>query len=1809
MRNTFETMHAIGIAVLFGATIALAQVPPTTNPLDGVTPHSLKPADPTNTYTLEKFEQLNYYNGTVSIQIPLLTIAGRGDLSYQLSVSIKPSVWSAETNYSNDNTVSQDGSFIRAFRSAATFEWWHPHDPGFGPGFVVIKRSVEGPRKCGTGQSSVYTRSFTHVAYISGGTEYELYDTVFPAYTSGLLNVSTGDCSVFPDTKPPGWTSTWGSRGSTFRDRSGAGLTFVASEPIADVYSAGDGVVDTTQPDMSVNGTLYFRNGSRASVDNGRIVKIVDRHGNKMTFCYRPCSAGVSGNETVVQEITDALGRTYRLQQATPSSPISTIKFRPNKDTEEQIISVYWALSDSEGVLKGSAATGSLFPELSYTGTTTPRFVPVKIVLPNATAASPSYQFRYNAYGELAEVKLPTGGKIEYDYGAGLDCNGQQGCYPTGQVLEAVDGTGVRWSSSPPERPLFAPFIYRRLLERREYVDGATLARTTKIARPEKARITYQHALQSSSASATVNKYDNITIAAKNYVEVQESGTGITGQVSRRHYFFPISDFAVAQNKGLFPKSAIDTPEGYETNDALWDTLGGAANELLLKANAASRIRGYPDAFQAKEYRTVTVGLEQRDFAYSVAANDAQVCHEIATRLDAIPSLLSGSVMYYDAGTGNQTDRYEFDFGSAPSLATVADVNASNYVRSSCPAQAALSGYLRHTKTTYLTGTEYVDTPTHLPSLVSQVEVSDASGGVASQTDFVYDEATPDEIANLKQFEAPIAGSKRGNATSVKRLVRDLWTEAGFTLANQTIQETRKYDKAGNLIEVKDPLLRVTKYSYTDKCAGTAPSGTLGAFLTGIEFPLSYHKTSWEWDCYLGRPTSFTDRDNTTTAFLYETPANKLNRLEKVTAPTGAITSFAYTDTPGSISVTATSDQYAPADGRKVSQTQFDGLGRLVRTTVTGDTQSVVTSEEYDALSRKWRTHGPRYSTDPDTYDEFAYDALDRLVSAKHLPGGDSATRTYAGNKVTIVDEALKKTVQTTDAFGRLKQVEEDPGPGTGTLGYITSYTYDLVDNLKTVTQAGAQQRTFEYDSLRRLRKASNGERGTTRYKYSSVGSLTERSEQDGTVVSLSYDSLNRLTGKTYTGTTSGYTPQATWCYDGSQFSTSTSACSAVTVASSSTGKVTEARTTDSSTTFKYDGYGRVNVSEQRTAPVAQAYAFAYEYYIDGSKSSQTLPSGRVITNCYDKLGHVVWVSGSKTTVNCAGNPAGPLSANDAYATGISYAGHGPMAQLQYGNGLFEKVSFNTRRQPSMLQLGNSAGSGDVWQQTIVYPTTGNNGNVQRIDLTVPGKSAVSTHYAYDGVNRLLRAVEGGANADTCNATSGVWCQQFGYDARGNMQVSAEFGLGATPWRPTGFNSQNRVSNADWAYGDNRGNVTAIAMVAGGAPDKYLYDAEDRLATYCQATNLACADKTVSSGRTVYRYDADGRRVKKESSSEATVFVYDAEGHLAAEYGGTPAVPGVQYLTVDQLGSTRVVTNGDKTVGARYDYEPFGRELMVSSGSWRFGVAGYGSAAGFSQRFTGKERDSETGLDYFGARYFSGAQGRFTTADPIIHPSQSQAGREVFLSEPQRWNKYAYVSNNPLKYVDPDGAEQVVGCWGGRCVNNGTGETLRPASNRDLALTAAVATAGVAGYFAPEIISGMAALGPAAVRVGEAFKSLLQDESGVLRISNPNALGQEITRLGDKVANNLKALDQQHISAATRELAGEVVKINERTGKGFDHVTEVRNAAQGLVNAAGRAKQLLGDPNLTQKARSALETTLRQANDKLKELRETGIIP
>ena len=130
---------------------------------------------------------------------------------------------------------------------------------------------------------------------------------------------------------------------------------------------------------------------------------------------------------------------------------------------------------------------------------------------------------------------------------------------------------------------------------------------------------------------------------------------------------------------------------------------------------------------------------------------------------------------------------------------------------------------------------------------------------------------------------------------------------------------------------------------------------------------------------------------------------------------------------------------------------------------------------------------------------------------------------------------------------------------------------------------------------------------------------------------------------------------------------------------------------------------------------------------------------------------------------------------------------------------------------------------------------------------------------------------------------------------------------------------------------------------------------------------------------TSYVYDGQNQRVKLVEPAGTTYFIYGADGAVLAEYSTAPLTGpgGRQYLTSDWLGSTRLTTDSTGNVTTRRDYFPFGKSVEGSIGS-RGAV--YESVTPSAQLFTGKERDAETGLDYFGARYMSAAQGRFGSA-------------------------------------------------------------------------------------------------------------------------------------------------------------------------------------------------------------------------------------
>jgi RHS repeat-associated protein len=517
---------------------------------------------------------------------------------------------------------------------------------------------------------------------------------------------------------------------------------------------------------------------------------------------------------------------------------------------------------------------------------------------------------------------------------------------------------------------------------------------------------------------------------------------------------------------------------------------------------------------------------------------------------------------------------------------------------------------------------------------------------------------------------------------------------------------------------------------------------------------------------------------------------------------------------------------------------------------------------------------------------------------------------------------------------------------------------------------------------------------------------------------------LNRITNKTYYD---GVTPAVTYCYDGS----TTSPCDHAPTGSYMLGRLTMVLTPRPNTVPSTPWDGLLQSKQD-------GYQFSYSHNLAGALSSMTYPSGRTVSYNYDGAGRV------NEVVNYTSS-----------TTKIGYAPHGAIASIVLKNGLTETTTFNNRLQTTEILVATPAGS-TLLDLTNSYGTSNNNGNLLSQSINPLG---VTQRYAYDSVNRLAVAVEQGSTLTGLSCPSGIlyWCESYGYDQYGNRWVNQALtgnGLaltepGVTPRSSSWFNSSNNRVSYGTVY-DGAGNQTQ----ASGQQGSLVYDADNRLTTVNLFSGVVGQPKTYS-----YSYDGDGRRIGKslDGLNLNATYLYSATGQLASEYqngswlkdhiylnGRLLAVEdtrqgtsGASYVTPDQLGSTRLVTNASGNVISRHDYLPFGKEVSASLGSRNsYLVTGYvesGSACPLVtppntsttdcqpadervlQRFTGKEADAETGLDYFGKRYFSAAQGRFMSVDGHNEGAQ--------LLDPQSWNGYAYAGNNPLRFTDRDGQD------------------------------------------------------------------------------------------------------------------------------------------------------------------------------------------
>ncbi len=1031
-------------------------------------------------------------------------------------------------------------------------------------------------------------------------------------------------------------------------------------------------------------------------------------------------------------------------------------------------------------------------------------------------------------------------------------------------------------------------------------------------------------------------------------------------------------------------------------------------------------------------------------------AINAYVKAEISTIPDASGNPAFSAIKEFDYDkNGNVLEVREYDWVPYSSITRTGTGNALKVT--ALPSERTL---LRKTVNSYYYPTPIAtdtttDSPNHysnpsspaLLNLIKSTEVRDANDTVVSRSEFIYDGVTT----------APA----NGNLTSTR-----VWDNTKGALASpdadgfrlnggNSVSTAAVYDQYGNVTQTTDANNTVTQITYGDvagpngNVTGLYPTQTVAAHGT----PLARTSTA-VYDFYTGLPTSSTDVDNGVTNATEYDPLGRPTKAISALGVNGleSWTQTEYNDVARRVIVR--SDLETKGDGKTVAVQHFDQLGRVrlsrsIENIATEDPTNeqhgikvqtrykTVNGFTYQLTSNPFRANYSNNETDPTmgwtlaTAWSTGRRSEVQTFSGGALPvafGGSNQNSTgivrtdIDANTTVVTDQAGKQRRSVTNALGQLIRVDEPDA--SGDLGTIesptqpTHYYYNTLGKMVRVNQ-GVQNRYFMHDSLGRLLRVRQPEQTvntqlntsgnpdnnswTIGFTYDNNGNLLTSRDANDVVITSTYDALNRVTQRSYND--NPQTPTVTYTYDDQNVPFSK-------------GRLTKVFSTVSETRYtEYDEMGRLEKSEQRTD--GEVYPSEYKYNLAGMLVEQKYPSGRVVKNMLDASGDISNISSRVHN--------GPFK---NYASNFEYTAGGVIKHLQIGNGLWESAVMNSRNQVLELKMGNSPTNGGLMHLTYEYgefdtggnvDTTKNAGNIakQTINFTGLANPFVQT-YEYDSLDRITQAQEKVNGGQT-------WIQTFGYDRYGNRTSHSEtVGLDAKAINevtlPAVDVNTNKFSNTTDYEFDAVGNL--VRDIQGR---QFTFNGDNKQVEVRNSANQVIGE---------YKYDGLGKRIKKETATEYAVFVYDGLGKLIGEYSadGSPAAPTVNYTATDPLGSPRVLTNKQGEVVSRRDFMPFGEEIVAMAETHRTPGDRYGVGDGVRQKFTGYERDEETGLDFAEARYYYNNHGRFTAVDPLLASGKS--------ADPQTFNRYAYTMNRPLILTDPTGLQADTDCKGNKPCGN-----------------------------------------------------------------------------------------------------------------------------------------------------------------------------
>ncbi len=721
-------------------------------------------------------------------------------------------------------------------------------------------------------------------------------------------------------------------------------------------------------------------------------------------------------------------------------------------------------------------------------------------------------------------------------------------------------------------------------------------------------------------------------------------------------------------------------------------------------------------------------------------------------------------------------------------------------------------------------------------------------------------------------------------------------------------------------------------------------------------------KTSYVYHTDFGYPLRTTNPYGLTSTYMYD----GWGRLLRETDYLGNSTDYSY-------QITSVNGQWALskhiefADGGQATE-YFNAFGWRVKQKTLGlHANPVYKSFEYDAMGRKIRESEP-YFDSATQWNSFAFDHYGRLAS-QTLYTGKVVYTTYSGLSVTV-DDGVKTMTSTKDAVGNIVRMT-DPG---GTI----NYTYYANGSMKQADY-GSHLVTTEIDGWGRKIQLNDPSAGVYTYQYSILGEMLSETTPKGSTA-YTYDDHGKLTQKTINGDATDL--RLSYAYDPS---------SKLLQEISGTDGIEQLQYRY---TYAYDSYQRPTEIREETATANFDKIYAYD------------DLGRVANETYSAT-HVA--SGTNSTVSVQ---------NVFDASGLLIG----LRDATTNASLWQLDAENAKGQATRILLGNGM------NKTRTYDAYG---FLTEVSDSKEGVHALAMDYSFD-------AMQGNLTSRTNHAFAN-YTENFSYDTQDRLLEIT----GATQHSQS-YDAQGRITENSGVGGYNYDNtksyqLAGIDLNAQGdlhyqqhAPQQITYNAfkkpvhisetgggrvdfvygplQNRTHAYYGGAQL---DKTARRFHKQYASVLPVEMIEDTAVGSVKIISYIGGDAYTApiayiKQSGGDATDEFYYLHRDYLGSILAISDSAGAVVEQRQFGAWGQtdRFVASDGTTTFT---HSSLIG--RGYTGHEHFFEVGLIHMNGRMYDPKLGRFLSPDNYI--------QDPFNT--QSYNRYGYVWNNPLKYVDPSG--------------------------------------------------------------------------------------------------------------------------------------------------------------------------------------------